>query len=91
VLIKPNYVVAKYPSTGITTNLRIIDGLIKFVKDLEVENIIVGEDMVAIDSVTTAVMDIDPGKIKYLRSAEERGLGISNLDDIEVLGKDIES
>ena len=43
VLIKPNYVVARHPSTGITTDSRIIDGLIKFVKDLGVENIIVGE------------------------------------------------
>jgi len=230
VLIKPNYVVAKHPSTGITTDSRIIDGLIKFVKDLGVENIIVGEggagdterafdvvgirevvkrwgvklvnlnsdnrinvraphalalrevgiaetalkstciinvpklkvhhmalvtlcmknlmglilpksimhdrinekivdlaslfkdkvklnvvdglvgaeedevhgspvrmdliiageDMVAVDSVATAVMGIDPGKVKYLRLAEERGLGISNLDDIEVVGEDIE-
>ncbi|MCD6088813.1 DUF362 domain-containing protein [Candidatus Bathyarchaeota archaeon] len=230
VLIKPNYVVAKHPSTGITTDSRIIDGLIKFVKDLGVENIIVGEggagdtekafdvvgirevvkrwgvklvnlnndnrinvrvphalalreigvaetalkstciinvpklkvhhmalvtlcmknlmglilpksimhdrinekivdlasifkdkvklnvvdglvgaeedevhgspvrmdliiageDMVAVDSVATAVMGIDPGKVKYLRLAEERGLGISNMDDIEVVGEDIE-
>jgi len=230
VLIKPNYVVAKHPSTGITTDSRIIDGLIKFVKDLGVENIIVGEggagdtekafdvvgirevvkrwgvklvnlnsdnrinvrvphalalrevgvaetalkstciinvpklkvhhmalvtlcmknlmglilpksimhdrinekivdlaslfkdkvklnvvdglvgaeedevhgspvrmdliiageDMVAVDSVATAIMGIDPGKVKYLRLAEEKGLGISNMDDIEVVGEDIE-
>ena len=46
--------------------------------------------MVAVDSVATAVMGIDPGKVKYLRLAEERGLGISNMDDIEVVGEDIE-
>jgi hypothetical protein len=35
-------------------------------------------------------MGIDPLKVKYLRLAEERGLGVSNLSEIEVLGKHIE-
>jgi uncharacterized protein (DUF362 family) len=43
VLIKPNYVSAKHPSTGITTDSRIVEELIKFVKNSGVMNVIVGE------------------------------------------------
>jgi uncharacterized protein (DUF362 family) len=43
VLIKPNYVVAKHPSTGVTTDSRVIDGVIAFLKDIGVKKIVVGE------------------------------------------------
>jgi len=76
--------------------LNVVDGLVGAEEDevhgspVRMDLIIAGEDMVAVDSVATAVMGIDPGKVKYLRLAEERGLGISNMDDIEVVGEDIE-
>lgn len=57
---------------------------------VEMNLVIAGNDMVAVDSVASAVMGIDPLKVKYLMLAEERGLGISNIDEIEVLGKSIE-
>jgi uncharacterized protein (DUF362 family) len=43
VLIKPNYVVAKHPSTGITTDSRIIESIVEFVKSCGVKDIVVGE------------------------------------------------
>jgi uncharacterized protein (DUF362 family) len=43
VLIKPNYLNAKHPSTGITTDSRVIEGVIKFLKQHEVKEIIIGE------------------------------------------------
>jgi uncharacterized protein (DUF362 family) len=43
VLIKPNYVAAKHPDTGITTDSRIVEGIIELVKELGVEEITVGE------------------------------------------------
>jgi len=43
VLIKPNYVVAKHPNTGITTDSRIIEGIIELVKELGAKEITVGE------------------------------------------------
>ena len=52
--------------------------------------IIAGQDMVAVDAVGTAVMGIDPFTVKYLRIAEEIGLGVSNLEEIKVLGENIE-
>jgi len=43
VLIKPNYINSKHPSTGITTDGRVIEGVVKFLKALKVEDIIIGE------------------------------------------------
>lgn len=43
VLIKPNYINAKHPSTGITTDSRVIEGVIKFLKRHRVKDVIIGE------------------------------------------------
>jgi uncharacterized protein (DUF362 family) len=43
ILIKPNYINAKHPSTGITTDSRVIEGVIKFLKQNTLEEIIIGE------------------------------------------------
>lgn len=43
ILIKPNYLNANHPSTGITTDSRIIEGVIRFLKKYGFENIIIGE------------------------------------------------
>jgi len=76
--------------------INVVDGIIGAEIDetsgspVEMNLVIAGQDMVAVDSVASAVMGIDPLKVKYLRLAEERGLGVSNLNEIEVLGKGIE-
>jgi len=43
VLIKPNYLNAKHPSTGITTDSRVIEGVVKFLKQHHVKDVIIGE------------------------------------------------
>lgn len=43
VLIKPNYINARHPSTGITTDSRVIEGIVKFLKERKIEEIIIGE------------------------------------------------
>ena len=43
VLIKPNYIDASHPSTGITTDARVIEGVVAFLKKHDVKEIIVGE------------------------------------------------
>ena len=43
ILIKPNYINAKHPSTGITTDSRVIEGIVKFLRWREVREITVGE------------------------------------------------
>ncbi|KPV64100.1 MAG: hypothetical protein AOA66_0414 [Candidatus Bathyarchaeota archaeon BA2] len=43
ILIKPNYINASHPSTGITTDSRVIEGIVKFLKQHNAEEIIIGE------------------------------------------------
>jgi len=75
--------------------INVVDGLIGAEVDevggspVEMNLLIAGRDMVAVDSVATKIMGIDPREVKYLRLAEERGLGVSNLREIEVLGESI--
>jgi uncharacterized protein (DUF362 family) len=43
VLIKPNYINAKHPTTGITTDSRVIEGVVKYLKQSGIDEIIIGE------------------------------------------------
>jgi len=43
VLIKPNYINASHPSTGITTDSRVIEGVVKFLRHHNIKEIIIGE------------------------------------------------
>jgi uncharacterized protein (DUF362 family) len=43
ILIKPNYIDSKHPSTGVTTDSRVIEGVVKFLKEGGMENIVIGE------------------------------------------------
>ena len=43
ILIKPNYINSEHPSTGITTDSRVIEGTVKFLRGRETEEIIIGE------------------------------------------------
>jgi len=76
--------------------LNIVDGLIGAETDevhgtpVEMNLLIAGSDMVAVDAVSTAIMGIDPKKVKYLQLAEKRDLGVSDLDEIEILGEPID-
>ena len=46
-------------------------------------------DQVAIDSIAAKMMGFDPMKIKFIRMAHERGLGVGNPSEIELVGEDI--
>ncbi len=43
ILIKPNYINARHPSTGITTDSRVVEGIVKFLKEHGKNNIVIGE------------------------------------------------
>jgi len=43
ILIKPNYLNSRHPSTGITTDSRVIEGVVKFLKTRRIEDIVIGE------------------------------------------------
>lgn len=46
-------------------------------------------DCVAIDAVAAKMMGFDPLSIKFIRLAHERGLGVGDIRDIEIVGEDI--
>jgi len=43
ILVKPNYIDASHPSTGVTTDARVVEGVVKFLKDNGLRNIMIGE------------------------------------------------
>ncbi|MCX6827228.1 MAG: DUF362 domain-containing protein [candidate division Zixibacteria bacterium] len=51
--------------------------------------ILASSDSVAIDAVAAKLMGFDPLSIPYLRMCHERGLGVSDMREIEILGEDI--
>jgi uncharacterized protein (DUF362 family) len=55
-----------------------------------VKNVILASaDQVAVDAVAAKLMGFDPLSIKYIRLAHERGLGVGDVREIEVVGDDI--
>jgi len=56
----------------------------------EIKNVILASaDQVAIDAVASKMMGFEPMEIKYIRLAHERGLGVGDLKDIEIVGDNI--
>ncbi len=56
-----------------------------------VKNVILASaDQVAIDAVSARLMGFDPMSIGFIRLAHESGLGNGLIDEIEVVGEDIE-
>lgn len=43
ILIKPNYINSKHPSTGITTDSRVVEGIVKFLRESKTDEIMIGE------------------------------------------------
>ncbi|HML04433.1 MAG TPA: DUF362 domain-containing protein [Methanobacterium sp.] len=50
--------------------------------------ILASEDQVAIDALAAKIMGFDPLKIDYIKMAHDRGLGIGDVDQIEIVGMD---
>jgi uncharacterized protein (DUF362 family) len=55
-----------------------------------VKNVILASaDQVAIDAVAAKLMGFDPLTIDYIRLAHERGLGVGDMREIEMVGEDV--
>lgn len=52
--------------------------------------ILASSDQVAIDATAARLMGYDPLKIPYLRMSQERGLGMADPREIEVVGEEVE-
>lgn len=51
--------------------------------------VLASSDSVAIDAVAARLMGFDPMSIPFIRMAHERGLGVGNLRDIDIVGDDV--
>ncbi|HJN17424.1 MAG TPA: DUF362 domain-containing protein [Armatimonadota bacterium] len=51
--------------------------------------ILASADSVAIDALAARMMGFDPMSIPFLRMAHERGLGVADLKDVQVVGEDV--
>jgi hypothetical protein len=51
--------------------------------------VVAGTDAVAVDAVAAAVMGFDPRAIGYLQYAQEAGLGVADLERINIVGDPI--
>lgn len=57
-----------------------------------IKNYILGSaDSVALDAVASKMMGFEPLQIPYIRLCHERGLGIGDIKEIEIVGEDISS
>jgi uncharacterized protein (DUF362 family)/Pyruvate/2-oxoacid:ferredoxin oxidoreductase delta subunit len=83
--------------SAIKPQLTIMDGVVAMEGEgpasgslREVGVILASEDTVALDAVATKIIGLDPMDIYTTKYATERGLGIGNLQDIEVVGERLE-
>jgi len=53
--------------------------------------ILASTDSVALDAVAAKLMGFDPLQIPYIRLCQEKGLGIGNPKEIEIVGEDVSS
>jgi hypothetical protein len=51
--------------------------------------LLASSDQVAIDAISAKLQGFDPMKIDFIRLAHDKGLGIGNPDNIEIIGYDI--
>ena len=77
--------------------LNVVDGIVGAELDEVVGEpihsnvVIAGVNMVSVDVVGSAVMGLDPNEIRHIQMAAQRGLGLANLNRIEVVGESIDS
>ncbi|MFX0203159.1 MAG: DUF362 domain-containing protein, partial [Candidatus Hodarchaeota archaeon] len=57
---------------------------------VKMDLILAGTDVVAVDTVATQIMEIDVNHVKHLVSAGNQGVGISELEKIEVKGENLD-
>ncbi len=73
--------------------LNVIDGTVagdgagpRTMKPRILNLILASQDPVAVDSIAAKIMGFDPMKIPYLKTCHELGLGIADVEQIEIVG-----
>jgi uncharacterized protein (DUF362 family) len=81
-------------TTAIKPHLTVVDGFVAMEgrgpvggRPVQMETIVAGRDIVAVDATTSRLMGIDPHGIGHIMMAHERGLG--EVDSVEVIGESL--
>lgn len=53
--------------------------------------IILGEDAVAVDLITLRILNLDPFKSELINESQVRGIGISDLNKIKIIGESLDN
>ena len=78
------------PSLAVVDGIIAMEGLGPIAGDLvEMDLIIAGKDLVAVDAVTSKIMGFDPADHGCIGAAVASGIGVGDLDKIEVVGEPI--
>ena len=79
-------------------HLTVVDGLICgegygpiYTDPVEMNLIVASEDVVAVDAVCSAIMGIEPFEVPITRLGHSEGIGIGDLDQVDVKGEPIAS
>jgi uncharacterized protein (DUF362 family) len=77
-------------------DLAVIDGTYAYPnltsdKGVKTNILLVGRDAIAVEAVGATLVGLDPEKIPLIREAMNKGLGETDINEIEVLGNSIES
>jgi len=80
--------------TVINPHLTVVDGFVAMEgrgpvggSPVQMETIVAGRDVVAVDAIASRLMGIDPHEIGHIMMAHERGLG--EVDSVEVVGESL--
>ncbi|MFQ6090329.1 MAG: DUF362 domain-containing protein, partial [Candidatus Bipolaricaulia bacterium] len=83
--------------TAVKPKFAVVDALVCqeglgpiFGRPVEMDLIVAGKDLVAVDSLCAQIIGYAPGEILLTVNAAERGLGVMEPDRIEVLGEPLE-
>ncbi len=83
--------------SAIKPRLAVVDGIYcqeglgpVFGRPVEMDLILAGKDLVAVDAVCGRIMGFDPEEVLLTQKAAQRGLGKSKKEEIEILGERLE-
>ncbi|GAG23269.1 unnamed protein product, partial [marine sediment metagenome] len=83
-------------TTAINPHLTVVDGFVAMEgrgpvggTPVQMETIVAGRDVVAVDATASRLMGIDPHEIGHIIMAHERGLG--EIDGLEIVGDGIDA
>jgi len=83
--------------SAVKPRLAIVDGIYcqegvgpVFGRPVEMDLIIAGKDLVAVDTVCGLVMDFRPEEVLLTQKAAERGMGTAKPEEIEIIGEALE-